>query len=54
MLESMGLNTGINLDKLLAARQILATAVPNEELYGYVPAAGLPLGSRVGNPGVNA
>ena len=54
MLESMGLNTGINLDKLLAARQVLATAVPNEELYGYVPAAGLPLGSRVRNPGASA
>ena len=54
MLESMGLNTGIDLNKLLAARQVLATAVPNEELYGYVPAAGLPLGSRVRNPGASA
>ena len=30
--------------KLLEARKILAAAVPTEELYGYVPAAGLPLG----------
>ena len=44
MLESMGLNTGIDLSKLFEARQVLATAVPNEELYGYVAAAGLPLG----------
>ena len=54
MLESMGLNTGIDLDKLLAARQVLAAAVPGEELYGYVPAAGLPLGSRAGKTGVSA
>ncbi len=44
MLESMGLRTGIDLTKLLDARTILAAAVPNEELYGYLPAAGLPLG----------
>jgi hydroxymethylglutaryl-CoA lyase len=45
MLESMGLNTGIDLSKLFEAREVLATAVPNEELYGYVAAAGLPLGA---------
>jgi hydroxymethylglutaryl-CoA lyase len=44
MLESMGLNTGIDLSKLFEAREVLAIAVPNEELYGYVAAAGLPLG----------
>ncbi len=54
MLESMGLNTGIDLRKLFEAREVLAAAVPNEELYGYVSAAGLPLGSRVSNPGVSA
>jgi hydroxymethylglutaryl-CoA lyase len=42
MLEAMGLHTGVDLDKLFAAREILAAAVPNEELYGYVAAAGLP------------
>ncbi len=47
MLEAMGLDTGVDLGKLLAAREVLAGAVPGEELYGYVPAAGLPLGSRV-------
>jgi hydroxymethylglutaryl-CoA lyase len=46
MLEAMGLKTGIDLAKLLQAREILAAAVPGEELYGYVPAAGLPLGHR--------
>lgn len=51
MLEAMGLDTGVDIGKLLAAREVLASAVPNEELYGYVPAAGLPLGSRVGGSG---
>lgn len=54
MLEAMGLNTGVDLDKLLAAREVLAAAVPDEELYGYVPAAGVPLGSRADKPGVDA
>ena len=44
ILESMGLHTGIDMMKLFEARKILAAAVPTEELYGYVPAAGLPLG----------
>lgn len=44
MLEAMGCNTGIDLEKLLKVRHILASALPGEELYGYVPAAGLPLG----------
>lgn len=43
MLESMGLNTGINVDKLMAARSVLASALPQEELYGFIPEAGLPL-----------
>jgi hydroxymethylglutaryl-CoA lyase len=44
MLESMGLRTGIDLTKLMMAREVLAAGVPGEELYGYVAAAGLPLG----------
>jgi hydroxymethylglutaryl-CoA lyase len=44
LLESMGLDTGIDLDKLIAARAILAEALPGEALYGHVPAAGLPKG----------
>jgi hydroxymethylglutaryl-CoA lyase len=44
MLEAMGFPTGIDLTRLMQAREILAAAVPNEELYGYVAAAGLPLG----------
>lgn len=44
MLEAMGLSTGIDLPKLIATREILRAALPNEELYGYTAAAGLPLG----------
>lgn len=44
MLEAMGINTGINLDKLLKVREIIAGALPGEPLYGFTPDAGLPLG----------
>lgn len=44
MLDSMGLKTGIDLDKLLAVRQIVADALPGEPLYGFTPDAGLPKG----------
>jgi len=44
MLEAMGLDTGIDIPKLLATRAILAEALPDEPLYGFVPDAGLPLG----------
>lgn len=46
MLEAMGLRTGIDLPRLLEVRRILATALPGEALYGFVPEAGLPLGFR--------
>jgi hydroxymethylglutaryl-CoA lyase len=44
MLEAMGLDTGIDLDRLFLARDILRDALPNEQLYGFTPLAGLPLG----------
>lgn len=44
MFESMGLSTGIDLEALMATRQIVAEALPDEELYGFTPRAGLPLG----------
>lgn len=44
MLQAMGLETGIDIDKLLAVRNILRTALPDEPLYGFVPDAGLPKG----------
>ncbi|MCW1401851.1 hydroxymethylglutaryl-CoA lyase [Novosphingobium sp. MW5] len=40
MLNSMGVKTGIDLDKLLAVRSILEEALPGEPLYGFTPLAG--------------
>jgi hydroxymethylglutaryl-CoA lyase len=42
MLESMGLDTGIDMAKLLEARKFLGEGLPGEPIYGYVPDAGLP------------
>ncbi len=42
MFESMGVKTGVDLGKLIEGRRILAEAFPDEPLYGYVPAVGLP------------
>jgi hydroxymethylglutaryl-CoA lyase len=44
LLEAMGLDTGVDIDKLLAARSILVDALPGEPIYGHVPDAGLPKG----------
>lgn len=44
MFESMGVQTGIDLDKLMKCREIVAKGVPDEALYGFLPQAGLPLG----------
>ncbi len=44
MLEAMGLDTGIDLPRLLDVRRILRDALPEEPLYGFTPEAGLPLG----------
>jgi hydroxymethylglutaryl-CoA lyase len=42
MLQAMGYETGIDFERLLAARAVLADALPGEPLYGMVPLAGLP------------
>ena len=44
MLESMGLETGIDIDKLIAARAIVIGALPGEPIYGHVPEAGVTKG----------
>lgn len=44
MFESMGVNTGVSLEGLFEARALLAEGLPEEELYGFTPNAGLPLG----------
>ena len=41
LLESMGLETGIDLEKLMEARKVFAEGLPGEPIYGYVPDAGL-------------
>jgi hydroxymethylglutaryl-CoA lyase len=49
MLEAMGCDTGIDLDKLLKVREILAEALPGEPLYGFTADAGPPLNLRERN-----
>jgi hydroxymethylglutaryl-CoA lyase len=47
MLEAMGLQTGIDLDRLLETRRMLQDALPDETLYGFTVHAGLPKGFRI-------
>jgi hydroxymethylglutaryl-CoA lyase len=42
MLESMGFTTGINLEKLLAARAILHEGLPAEPMHGNLSKSGIP------------
>ena len=51
MLESMNYATGIDLEKLLAARALLAQALPQETLRSGVAAAGIP---KTFHPGLAA
>jgi hydroxymethylglutaryl-CoA lyase len=44
LLESMGLRTGVDVQALIAARAIITDGLPEEDLYGHVPDAGLPKG----------
>jgi len=44
MFEAMGVHTGIDIDKLLAARAPLMASLPGEPVYGMTPEAGLPKG----------
>mgnify|MGYP006272371657 FL=1 len=48
MFEAMGVDTGVDLDRLLAVRDIVRRGLPDEELFGFTPDAGLPLGFRDG------
>jgi hydroxymethylglutaryl-CoA lyase len=49
MLEAMGLDTGINIDRLIDARKIIERSLHGEPLYGMVANAGLPMGFRYAN-----
>ncbi len=44
MFEAMGVSTGVDITKLIAARGALKAGLPEEPLYGMVPEAALPLG----------
>ena len=44
LLEAMGLDTGIDIDRLIAAREQFRAGLPGEAVYGHVPDAGLPKG----------
>jgi hydroxymethylglutaryl-CoA lyase len=46
MFESMGMSTGIDLDKLMAARKLMVAAIPDEPVYGHMALAGVPKGFR--------
>jgi hydroxymethylglutaryl-CoA lyase len=44
MFQAMGIATGIDLERLMAAREPLARGLPGVPLYGMTPEAGLPKG----------
>jgi len=44
MFEAMGVATGVDMSKLIAARATLTVGLPGEPLYGMTPDAGLPKG----------
>ena len=44
MFEAMGIKTGVDLEKLMAARAHLQAGLPQEPLYGMTPEAGFPEG----------
>lgn len=46
MFESMGVPTGVDLDKLMEARKLMVAAIPDEPVYGHMALAGVPKGFR--------
>ena len=48
MFEAMGVRTGIDIERLIAAREPLKAGLPREPLYGMTPEAGLPKGFQQG------
>ena len=44
MLEAMGLRTGVDVDALITAREVLLHGLPDEMIYGSLPEVGLPKG----------
>jgi hydroxymethylglutaryl-CoA lyase len=43
MFEAMGVDTGLDINQLMAARAHLQAGLPNEPIYGMTPLAGLPM-----------
>jgi hydroxymethylglutaryl-CoA lyase len=41
LLESMGLDTGVDIEKLVAARKVFMEGLPGEPIYGHVAEAGV-------------
>ncbi|MBO6759193.1 MAG: hydroxymethylglutaryl-CoA lyase [Roseibium sp.] len=52
MLEAMGLKTGIDIERLVAVRELLKEGLPDEPRYGFIPDAGVPIGwqASLGEP----
>ena len=46
MFEAMGVSTGVDLDKLMVARKLMVSAIPQEPTYGHFALAGVPKGFR--------
>jgi hydroxymethylglutaryl-CoA lyase len=46
MFEAMGVKTGVDIERLIAAREPLKAGLPGEPIYGMTPEAGLPMGFR--------
>jgi len=46
MFEAMGVDTGIDLERLVDARRVLRAGLPDEPLHGMVAEAGVPAGFR--------
>ena len=42
MLEAMGFATGIDIDRLIAVRELVARSLPNVVQHGAIAKAGLP------------
>ena len=48
MLDAMGLETGIDIEKLLAVTEKVQSFIPNESIYGFTKDSGLPKGYEKG------
>jgi hydroxymethylglutaryl-CoA lyase len=46
MFESMGVSTGVDLEKLMLARRMMVEVLPQEQVYGHFALAGVPKGFR--------